>query len=87
MGNADKVAQVYANNQPVADAARDKTLGRTLGQRAGDVEHLCPHCGGDYATNHGALIVVQTCPVCWGKGRIADADLAGAVARMNALED
>jgi len=87
VSNARNVERTYANNQPIADAAAAKTLGRTLGERAGDVRHVCPHCGGNYAVNHGALIVVQTCPVCWGEGTISDADLAGAIARMNALED
>lgn len=45
------------------------------------VEHLCPECGGDYAENHGALIIVQTCRHCGGRGRMTDDELSAYLAR------
>jgi hypothetical protein len=84
VSNARAAQAAFDNNQPIADAAGKKLLGRTLGERAGDVSHVCFECGGATASYLGALIVVETCPICFGSGIIADADMAAAIARSNA---
>lgn len=41
-----------------------------------DVEHICPECGGDFATHLGATGAVVRCWGCHGRGRMNDLELS-----------
>jgi len=45
-------------------------------KRDGEVVHVCPECGGDFAEHLGALIVVQICWACKGVGTLTGEQLS-----------
>lgn len=47
----------------------------------GDVMHVCPECGGEFASHLGALVVVEMCWACGGAGLLTSDQLSSYLAR------
>lgn len=61
----------------------DRLMQRQRDRDGTVVEHVCPECGGQFASHHGALIVVETCWACGGTGKLSEDQMTAYLKRAN----